>query len=80
MATTKTEQRTIEKPKIPQSVAYRNLKQQIMAEINLSGLPAWMLTDMLTNIAIGIQTVGEQMTANDSAEYNKNMDIFKQIK
>lgn len=75
MATTKTEQ-NIQKPKLPQSVIYNNLKQSIVTAINQSGLPPWVLVDMLTNITVSVQTTGEQLMNAELENYNKQLSAF----
>lgn len=77
MATTKTEQ-NIQKPTLPQSVVYSNLKQSIIAAINQSGLPAWALVDMLTNITLGVQTASEQATNAEIEVYNKQLKAYNE--
>lgn len=77
MATTKTEQK-IQKPALPQSVAYNNLKQSIIAAINQSGLPPWVLADMLTNITVSVQTTGEQIMNSELENYNKQLIAFNE--
>lgn len=79
MATTKTEQ-NIQKPVLPQSVVYNNLKQSIIATINQSGLPLWVLVDMLANITAGIQATSEQMMNNEIDVYNKQLTLYNEHK
>ena len=77
MATTKTEQ-NIQKPTLPQSVVYSNLKQSIIAAINQSGLPAWALVDMLTNITLGVQAASDQAANSEIEVYNKQLKAYNE--
>lgn len=77
MATTKTEQ-NIKKPVLPQSVVYNNLKQSIITAINQSGIPAWALVDMLTNITLGVQSASEQTMSNEIEVYNKQLKAYNE--
>lgn len=73
--TTKTEQ-NIQKPTLPQSMIYSNLKQSIVNAVKESGLPPWVLVDMLTNITVSVQTVGDQITNNEISNYNKQLEAY----
>lgn len=75
MSTTKTEQK-LRRPGLPQSVIYKNLKQQIVNLIQQSGLPAWCLADMLTNITLSVQNAGEQQTSTELTNYNKQLEEY----
>ena len=77
MATTKTEQ-NIQKPVLPQSAVYNNLKQSIITAINQSGIPAWALVDMLTNITLGVQTASEQATNAEIEVYNDQLKAYNE--
>ena len=79
MATTKTEQ-NIQKPKLPQSVVYRNLKQYIMTAIDQSGLPLWVLVDMLANITAGVQNAANQIRSDEMDVYNKQLKAYNEHK
>lgn len=76
MAITKTEQKKTENPIMPQSVIYKNLKQNIVNQINQSGLPPWCLVDMLTNITLSVQNAGEQQTNAELTSYNKRLEEY----
>lgn len=75
MSTTKTEQK-MTKPVLPQSVVYKNLKQQIVSAIQQSNLPAWCLVDMLANITLSIQNTGEQQTNTEFKNYNEQLETY----
>ena len=79
MSTTKTEQ-NIQKPALPQSVVYNNLKQSIMAAINQSGLPLWVMVDMLANITAGVQNAANQIQNDEMDIYNKQLSLYNENK
>lgn len=77
MSTTKTEQ-NIQKPTLPQSVVYNNLKQSIISAINQSGLPPWVLVDMLGNITAGIQNAAEQIQSAEMKKYSEQLEAYEE--
>ena len=77
MKTVKNEQK-IQKPTLPQSVMYSNLKQSIIAAINQSGLPPWVLVDMLGNIMAAVQSAAEQIQSAEMKNYSEQLEVYEE--
>lgn len=67
----------IKRPQLPQSVAYKRLKKNIVDAINQSGIPAWALTDMLENILHNLKNYADQITENDSVLYKTELANYQ---
>lgn len=77
MKTVKNEQK-IQKPTLPQSVMYSNLKQSIISAINQSGLPPWVLVDMLGNIMAAVQSAAEQIQSAEMKNYSEQLEVYEE--
>lgn len=69
--------KSIEKPQLPQSVAYKRLKKNIIDSINQSGIPVWALTDMLENVLRDLKNFADQITENDSVSYKTELANYQ---
>lgn len=57
----------------PLSVAYEELKQNMLNVINNAGLPAFMVENVLQNYLIEIKAIAKQQYQSDKEEYEKSL-------
>lgn len=64
-------------PDMPISVTYQNLKITITDAIRQSGLPAWMLLDMMAVITTDIRDTATKQMLQDARDYDSAMAAWK---
>lgn len=66
-----------QKPEIPFEVAVEDTKDAIIQIINTCGLPACVITEILTNATTQISNVSRNITNQKRTEYNEQLTKWK---